>query len=603
MSSTLANPPEMFRLPSYIIQIGRIGIQSNFPPDKFRCLFATNLACFFHLTTTLPYVFLFAAYSAWMLSGLALALCLAYPISFLLMVKQRYTIARFCMLGSITSAVFVFSILLGEPSRLETTLLYTVAAPAIFFSVREFKLLALAVLWPVIAYTLLHTGAYQWFNPFPLTQAQIDIFKVMITATTAALILLPIVLLLKTQVDTEQALIQAKEKAEFSSRAKSEFLATVSHELRTPLNGLLGTLELIESGNLSSDQKENLSVARTSGHLLRTVIADILDFSRFEKGLIALESKPVSLPDLVRRSLAGFKMQADDKRLQLSMSVDGDFPILLGDSSRLQQIVTNLVGNAIKFTDQGQITVRLSLRPSELDRLPIVIEVADTGIGIPADKVEKLFEPFTQAHRNLRPDTGGCGLGLSICHRLATLMDGSISVSTQEGKGSVFTVQLLLPVQAHPSQKPVETKWAFPSVEPAELKAGKVLLVEDIAVNRMVATKFLNRLGLEVDIAEDGKQGVEAYRKGHYDWIFMDCQMPVMDGFEATREIKRLARAGLGPQNPVIIALTANAQPEDKEKCLRSGMDGFLEKPISMESLQQALQQVYVPPNPTVVTV
>jgi two-component system, sensor histidine kinase len=217
--------------------------------------------------------------------------------------------------------------------------------------------------------------------------------------------------------------------------------------------------------------------------------------------------------------------------------------------------------------------------------------------------VEKLFEPFTQAHRNLRPDTGGCGLGLSICHRLATLMDGSISVSTQEGKGSVFTVQLLLPVQAHPSQKPVETKWAFPSVEPAELKAGKVLLVEDIAVNRMVATKFLNRLGLEVDIAEDGKQGVEAYRKGHYDWIFMDCQMPVMDGFEATREIKRLARAGLGPQNPVIIALTANAQPEDKEKCLRSGMDGFLEKPISMESLQQALQQVYVPPNPTVVTV
>jgi signal transduction histidine kinase/CheY-like chemotaxis protein len=579
----------MTHRPNFILQIGRIGIQPHFPPDKFRCLFATNLACLFHLASTLPYVFLFAVYQAWMLSSLALGLCMAYPLSLLLMKRQQYTLARFTMLGSITSAIFAFSILLGEASRLETTLLYTVAAPAIFFSVREIKWIGLAVLWPVIAYTLLHLGAYHWASPFPLTIPQLELFNVLITATTALLILLPIVLLLKTQVDTEQALIRAKDKAESSSRAKGEFLATVSHELRTPLNGLLGTLELMESENLTKDQKENLSVARTSGHLLRTVIADILDFSRFEKGLISLESKPIHLPDLLRNTLAGFKRQIEEKRLQLQFAIHGEFPTVLGDSSRIQQIITNLVGNALKFTDEGKIVVRIFARPSIEGSLPLTLEVEDTGIGIPENKLENLFDPFTQAHRNLRPDTGGCGLGLSICNRLATLMGGHISVSTQVGQGSLFTVQIHLPVQdsiANPSLEPKVVSLNDCSQKP---RSGKVLLVEDIAINRMVATKFLNRMGLDVDAACDGKQGVDAYLKGSYDWILMDCQMPVMDGYEATREIKRLARNGLGPPSPIVIALTANAQPDDQDKCLQAGMDAFLEKPLSMEALQKVL--------------
>jgi signal transduction histidine kinase/CheY-like chemotaxis protein len=592
----------MVNLPQIVNRIGHWGLTDDLPPDRFRCLFATNLACFFHLFTTLPYVFLFAFYRSWMLSGMALGLCLAYPAAIYLMKRRKYSEARFLMLASITGAIFVFCLFLGESSRLETTLLYTVAAPAIFFSVREAKLMSLAIVMPVFAYTLLHSGGYDWLIPYPLTPGQIDFFNVSITATTALLILLPVVLLLRTQVDTEQALIAARDKAEKSSKAKSEFLATVSHELRTPLNGLLGTLELIQDGPLSKDQVENLGIARTSGNLLKTVIADILDFSRFEKGLVSLEAKPTALPELIRHCIAGFKSFADEKHLHLGFQVRGEFPSLLGDASRLQQIATNLIGNALKFTDKGSVTVRLISEQAQDHSLALVIEVEDTGIGIPPDKLSTLFEPFTQAHRGSRIDHGGCGLGLSICHRLAQLMQGTLTVQSEEGKGSLFRFAATLPITpqsalVHSSQ--TQGPVASAPADDQGRMAGRVLLVEDVAVNRIVAAKFLARLGLQVDAVENGRQAVDAYVRQNYDWILMDCQMPVMNGFEATREIRRLASTGEGPASPVIIALTANAQPEDRIKCFEAGMDAFLEKPISSEALQTTLKRLFIPaPDP-----
>lgn len=271
--------------------------------------------------------------------------------------------------------------------------------------------------------------------------------------------------------------------------------------------------------------------------------------------------------------------------------MSGDFPLLRGDASRLLQIATNLVGNALKFTEQGQVLVRLSTDPVPTENLAFTLEVEDTGIGIAPEKIPSLFEPFTQAHRHLGLDHGGCGLGLSICHRLAQLMQGSLTVQSEVGKGSIFCFKVSLPIEKSLAAQaiPPQIDYSLPTL------SGRVLLVEDVAVNRLVAEKFLRRLGLQVDSAHDGRQGVAAYLQQDYDWILMDCQMPVMDGFEATREIRRLAAEGKGQPHPIIIALTANAQPEDRIRCFEAGMDGFLEKPIASDTLQSTLQRLMVP--------
>jgi signal transduction histidine kinase/CheY-like chemotaxis protein len=571
---------------------GRRGLTEGLAPDLFRCLFATNMACLFHLCTTLPYVILFAFFGSKLLLGMTLVLCSAYPVSMWLMKHQKYTAARFILLSAITSAIFTFCLFLGEASRLETTLLYTVAAPAIFFSTREIRNMALAITLPCLAYTILHTVGYGWFAPYPLTPMQIDLFRVMITATTAILILLPIILLLRSQVSTEQALIQAKEKAEFSDRAKSDFLTTVSHELRTPLNGLLGTLELLNGEPLSPEQSENLAVARSSGDLLRNVIADILDFSRFEKGMVLLENRPHDLVEVVRRSLAAFKVPAQEKGLALHFVIQGEFTWVMADASRLQQVVVNLVGNALKFTDRGSITVRLIAHSNSDAKLHCELEVEDTGIGIPLEKQTDLFEPFTQAHRSLRTDIVGCGLGLAICHRLATVMGGALTLKSEVGQGSLFRFSLVLPIHVMaPSEKPTTRDSTQVLGSNPEIR-GDFLIVEDVAINRLVAVKFLKRLGIKADIAVNGVEAVEAYHNHPYQWILMDCQMPVMDGYEATREIRKLGASQKNHSAPFIIALTANAHEHDREKCFAVGMDAFLEKPLSIEALQETIQRL-----------
>lgn len=578
--------------------IGRIGLSDDLPLDKYRGLYATNIASVFHLLTTLPYVILFAIFGSWDLVAMSFALCLTYPAALWLMSRRFYSAARFCLLGAITTAIFIFCLLLGEPSRLETTLLYTVAAPVIFFSVREYRKIVLAILMPCLAYGLLHASAYGWIAPYPLTEGQLAFFRVAISGTTALLILLPVTLLLRAQLRTEQDLIGAKDKAEKSDKAKSEFLATVSHELRTPLNGLLGTLELLDSDPLTENQSENLAISLASGKLLRNVIADILDYSRFEKGLVTLESNSFDMVEVLRRTLATFQIPAEDKGLRISMEVMGTFPRVIGDDSRIQQIGVNLIGNALKFTDRGGITLRLTAQPALVGRLSIQMEVVDTGIGIPLEKQASLFEPFTQAHRGMRVDQGGCGLGLSICRRLTVLMNGRLTFSSQPGQGSTFCLEITLPVD--PNSQPQDFKETpLPLDDTQRVFTGRVLLVEDVAVNRFVAAKFLQKLGFTVTTANNGQQGLEFYRQQEFDWVLMDCQMPVMDGFEATREIRKLAASGIGPRHPVIIALTANARHQDRIKCVEAGMDAFLEKPISLESLQSILRQRAVAPMTT----
>lgn len=380
--------------------------------------------------------------------------------------------------------------------------------------------------------------------------------------------------------EREAELRTARDSALRFAKLKSDFAATVSHEIRTPLNGVIGALDMLKTGPMSPDQRQLLELAWDSAQYLLELINNILDFSRLEAGRMEAEISDFDLGPLIDSTMNVFFAQAAAKRLKLSASVAPVIPHrLIGDPARIRQVLTNLIGNAIKFTEEGRVSLSAELEPTGYLRFT----VSDTGIGIAPEDQESIFDSFTQADRSTTRRFGGSGLGLAICKQLVHMLGGRIGVDSSPDRGSRFwfTVPCLpaAPVPASP-----------PSPAPATASGkGRVLIVEDNRTNWVVAAGILRLLGCASGMAENGTQAVAAWQSGGWDLILMDCNMPEADGYQATASIRQQESAS-GRRIP-IIAMTANTQPVDIEKCLAAGMDDHLAKPLTLEALAAKLQR------------
>jgi PAS domain S-box-containing protein len=396
-----------------------------------------------------------------------------------------------------------------------------------------------------------------------------------------------------TDITAAVELRRAKEAAEESARAKAIFLATMSHELRTPMNGVLGCTQLLQDTALADPQRQLLETMHRSAESLLVLVNDILDFSKIEAGKMSLEVADVEIIPLIADVITLTSESAKKKGLLVQVEVAPDIPaVLRGDPVRLRQILFNLVGNAVKFTERGGIHISVKTVPSNQDNSDAVVlqwTVKDTGIGITADQQTRLFGAYAQAEESTARRYGGTGLGLMICCQLVELMGGAMMVESTPGKGSSFTyfTSLLPSIQRTVSAQAVKPTIASMADRTTPIR---ILVVDDNEINQVVACKFLQKLGYQVEVARNGREAVDSIAHATYDAVLMDCEMPEMDGYEATQEIRRQEQTTT--RHLPIIALTGHASSEDEQRCRQAGMDDVVTKPITLPTLRAKLERL-----------
>jgi two-component system, sensor histidine kinase and response regulator len=404
-------------------------------------------------------------------------------------------------------------------------------------------------------------------------------------------VLLEVFLDISDRKEMEERLIEARKVAEMASKAKSEFLATMSHEIRTPMNAIIGFTDMLLGTKLSAEQQEFVQAVNHGGESLLGLINDILDFSKIEARKLEVENIEFNLQELISRVGVVNKGRVEEKGLEFEQSVPTLDLLLVSDPARLQQILTNIISNATKFTSQGRITLEVRMKEEAEETITLDFAVTDTGIGIPTERQTSIFEAFTQADGSVTRKYGGTGLGLTIANQLVGLLGGTtLKVQSREGAGSTFSFELPFMLGSKIGSETDKAEKAGKQSE--EIQSCRILLVEDDMINITLVTMLLEEQGHLVTVAENGLLGVEAAFKDEYDIILMDMMMPEMDGLEATREIRRREKESTVDKKQVpIIAITANAMKGDREKCIEAGMDDYLTKPIKIELLNQVIGQ------------
>ncbi len=432
---------------------------------------------------------------------------------------------------------------------------------------------------------LLRQGLVAWIAVSP---AAVEMTKLTSTAILTWAVLAFTLIYESMNDQALRRLREAQAAAEAASRAKGRFLANMSHEIRTPINGVIGMTELLLDTTLDTDQHELARTVKASAQALLELLNDVLDLSKVESEQFELEAADFAIDPLLLLVKDLLAVPAAQSGTSLAIQRDPAVPgWLRGDPVRLRQVLLNLAGNAVKFTREGSVRIEVDASPRSDGRLDVTFRVTDTGIGIAGDRIEHLFEEFTQADESTTRRFGGTGLGLAIVRHLVTLMGGTLDVKSREGEGSTFS--FTVPLEPRPAPPLVAVAAAGERCRLEDALSGRVLVVEDHLVNRTIVVRLLEKLGCTVETAENGREALAAVAKQDYDLVLMDCQMPEMDGFEATREIRN--REGERQHLP-IVALTASALAGDREQCLAAGMDDYLSKPIRRDELEGLVRRV-----------